>query len=158
MGYKKKNNTHTWTEEQEDIVKRLWKKKRTAGYIAAILSRIYHRNFTRNSVIGKKNRLGLKGDREVIWGKKFPVQPPVKQICTRVPLRDVVDGQCRYSQDTGRYMKVCGAPTYKHHPYCRSCCLLAYEAFERGGKEKKIYPSNGKTPKIELYHHEQPSP
>lgn len=48
-----------------------------------------------------------------------------------VSLMDIGYGQCRYTQDTGVDMKLCGEPVYKSHSFCKECCEVAYTSLDR---------------------------
>lgn len=127
---------HVWTEEQEGLLADMWNKKYSTQDIANFLSEKYGREFTRNAVIGKKNRLDLE-KRPVVFLRTEVQDPPqkfhIREIPTKVSLRDVEVNQCRFSQETGADMMVCGKPTYKHYAFCRECCGIAYRDF---GKPK----------------------
>lgn len=50
-----------WTDADVETLKTMWRAKNSAGEIAAALS-TPEREFTRNAIIGKINRLGLQGE------------------------------------------------------------------------------------------------
>ena len=60
-----------WTEERVARLKALWTEGRTASQIAAIIGDI-----TRNAVIGKVHRLGLKGRPSPIRKEKISTPTP----------------------------------------------------------------------------------
>ncbi len=117
-----------WTEERVARLKALWGEGRTASQIAVILGDV-----TRNAVIGKAHRLGLKGRPSPIRKEKVatpkPARRPVAQ--TSRPVR-VSDRQCHWPIGHPREpgFHFCGAPAIDDKPYCEKHCNVAYRRSE----------------------------
>jgi len=105
-----------WTPEEDKLL--LDNLEKTATQIAEIVGR------GRNSVIGRAHRLGHK-----LNDYKPKIETtPYKGTRLRHPeqytisLRDADNTHCRYSQETGANMRVCGLPVVK-----RGCCEACYK-------------------------------
>lgn len=116
-----------WTEERVARLKALWSEGRTASQIATILGDV-----TRNAVIGKAHRLGLKGRPSPIRKEKTvstpkPVRQPAAAIPAARPVR-VSDRQCHWPIGHPREpgFHFCGAPAIADKPYCEEHCNIAY--------------------------------
>lgn len=116
--FNKKGTDMKWSSQEDNILRD--NIHRTAREIADIIG--VHR--TRNSIIGRAHRLGLN-----IGGSVSTVKPPFKPSKVEHPtytktLRDVGENECRYTQDTGADMKVCGRAATKRG-YCDNCFFIA---------------------------------
>lgn len=114
-----------WTEERVAKLKALWSEGRSASQIAAILGDI-----TRNAVIGKAHRLGLKGRPSPIRKEKTPSPKPARRAAA-VPIpraTRVSDRQCHWPIGHPREpgFHFCGAPAVADKPYCEEHCAVAY--------------------------------
>lgn len=113
-----------WTEERVSQLKSLWTEGRTASQIATILGDV-----TRNAVIGKAHRLGLKGRPSPIRKEKTARAKPIRKIETPAhrPMR-VSDRQCHWPIGHPREpgFHFCGAPAVVDKPYCETHCNVAY--------------------------------
>jgi GcrA cell cycle regulator len=113
-----------WTEERVSKLKALWGEGRTASQIATMLGDV-----TRNAVIGKAHRLGLKGRPSPIRKEKTVVQKPVRRQAAPVPRATrVSDRQCHWPIGHPREpgFHFCGAPAVDDKPYCEEHCAVAY--------------------------------
>lgn len=109
-----------WTEERVAMLKALWTQGRTASQIAEELGDV-----TRNAVIGKAHRLGLKGRPSPIRRERAAT-PAAKPIESRP--RRVSDRQCHWPIGHPREpgFHFCGAPAEPDRPYCSAHCAIAY--------------------------------
>lgn len=65
----------SWTEQAVDVLRRLWcEEGMTANHVANILSVQFSGSLSRNSVIGKVNRLGLKQKEKAFKRKRLLVK------------------------------------------------------------------------------------
>lgn len=104
--------TFTWTEEHIKTLKTLWQKGVAARDIAAKLGK----SVTRNSVIGKANRLGISG------------QQRSNATSTYIQLPVPTDFQCQWAfgHVEEKEFYFCLKPTIKDKPYCSEHCDLAF--------------------------------
>lgn len=118
-----------WTEERVTRLKSLWGEGRTASQIAVILGDV-----TRNAVIGKAHRLGLKGRPSPIRKEKTAATPkPARRAVVQVPRATRVnDRQCHWPIGHPREpgFHFCGDPAVEDKPYCGKHCNLAYRRTE----------------------------
>lgn len=110
-----------WTEERVATLKKLWEDGRSASQIAEAMGDV-----SRNAVIGKAHRLGLRGRPSPIR-RQQAAQPkrrqPVAKKATRVGER-----QCHWPIGHPREpgFHFCGAPAEPDKPYCAEHCAVAY--------------------------------
>ena len=120
-----------WTDEQIEELKRLWNEGLSTADIGRAL------NVSKNAVVGKSHRLGLKPRPSPIAGKKDDAAPakkkPVAAAKKRAPERigDVIDlgpNMCRWPfGDPGDAdFHFCGKSTVVGKPYCADHCAIAY--------------------------------
>lgn len=123
-----------WTEERVAKLKGLWGEGRTASQIAVLLGDV-----TRNAVIGKAHRLGLKGRPSPIRKDKVATTAapkPVRRVAAQAPSPSrqsrVSDRQCHWPIATraSRAFIFCGAPAIDDKPYCENHCNIAYRRSE----------------------------
>jgi len=110
-----------WTEERVAMLKRLWEDGRSASQIAEAMGDV-----SRNAVIGKAHRLGLKGRPSPIRRERAAQskqRPPAVKRTTRVGER-----QCHWPIGHPREpgFHFCGAPAEPEKPYCAEHCAVAY--------------------------------
>lgn len=115
-----------WTEERVALLKKLWEDGRSASQIAEAMGDV-----TRNAVIGKAHRIGLKARPSPIRRQKAapaaspaPRRPaPAAKKATRVGER-----QCHWPIGHPREpgFHFCGAPAEPDKPYCAEHCAVAY--------------------------------
>lgn len=129
-----KGRTNRWSTDQEDRLRALVLDGLTAAMIGAEIG------VTRNAVIGKIDRLGLRllGG----LGRQPGPQKPRKsrarkpKVTTAVILAPPPDGGidilalaagvCRWPQDTIEGVRYCGGETYPRHVYCPAHHRLAF--------------------------------
>ena len=131
-----KGRTNRWSTDREDRLRALVLDGLTATRIGAKIG------VTRNAVIGKIGRLGLRllGG----LGRQPGPQKPRKsrarkpKVTTAVILAPPPDGGidilalaagvCRWPQDTIEGVRYCGGETYPRHVYCPAHHRLAFGA------------------------------
>ena len=120
-----------WTEEQIEELKRLWNEGLSTAEIGRSL------NVSKNAVVGKSHRLGLKPRPSPIAGKKndgvAAKKKPVAAVKQKPPERivDVIDlgpNMCRWPfGDPGDSdFHFCGKQSVVGKPYCADHCAIAY--------------------------------
>ncbi len=120
-----------WSEERVAKLKALWGEGRTASQIAVLLGDV-----TRNAVIGKAHRLGLKGRPSPIRKDKVttPAPKPARRAVAHTPSRPsrVSGRQCHWPIGHPREpgFHFCGAAAIDDKPYCEEHCNLAYRRTE----------------------------
>lgn len=128
----------TWSKDEADYAYKLWQDGKSASIIAKAMFEKFNRYFSRNAVIGKIHRDFKEGAERVrTQVKKVGAYEMAKgsNVDVTIKLADAGPNHCRYSQDTGIDMRVCGKKTHKHYPYCEECCNIAYRKF---GKEREV--------------------
>jgi len=114
-----------WTDERIDELKALWAEGLTTGEIGKRLG------VSKNAVVGKAHRLGLKGRPSPIKRTKpsRPAAPAPKEPEPKI--RSVVDlsaHTCRWPIGDPREpgFHFCGEPTLSGKPYCAEHASIAY--------------------------------
>jgi len=109
-----------WTEARVATLKHLWEQGRSASQIASEMGDV-----SRNAVIGKAHRLGLKSRpspirREQARPRAVPQPQPRK--------KQVGDRQCHWPIGHPREpgFHFCGASAAPDRPYCEEHCAIAY--------------------------------
>lgn len=113
-----------WSEERVEMLKSLWSKGRTASQIADELGDV-----TRNAVIGKVHRLGLKSRPSPIRRERERERRPVLASSpVEARPRRVSDRDCHWPIGNPREpgFHFCGAAAEPDRPYCAAHCALAY--------------------------------
>ncbi len=101
-----------WTDENQDILVKLWKKGTSARDIAEALGG----SITRNAVIGKANRMGLS-------------QQPKKAVAEepeRLTMPSLKHCQWPFGDPNDADFYFCGKPIVPDWPYCEEHCGEAY--------------------------------
>ncbi|SIS41243.1 GcrA cell cycle regulator [Insolitispirillum peregrinum] len=114
-----------WTDERIEQLKELWAEGLTTGEIGKRLG------VSKNAVVGKAHRLGLKGRPSPIKRTKAPRQTPAAPKEKEQKIRSVVDlsaHTCRWPIGDPREpgFHFCGAPTIANKPYCAEHAAIAY--------------------------------
>jgi len=130
----------SWTPERIEKLQKLWEQGLSASQIADDLGE----GVSRNAVIGKAHRLGLKVRPSPVKTEAAPKKapaaptaaptprkpkaPPAKSA--RVTLLDLNDRVCKWphghpSDDDFHF---CGKPVQPGFPYCGEHCAVAYQA------------------------------
>lgn len=133
-----------WTEERIEKLTKLWDKGFSASQIATELAE----GVTRNAVIGKAHRLGLKSRPSPVKGestkaKKAAPSPKKKEEKKVVTLLDLTSTTCKWpsGHPSDEDFQFCGKPAPSALPYCEEHCAMAYQAqTPRKERMKKIAP------------------
>jgi GcrA cell cycle regulator len=110
-----------WTDEKILELKSLWSEGLTTGEIGKRLG------VSKNAVVGKAHRLGLKGRPSPIKRQAKVVVPKKKE--KRVfKLADLSSQTCRWPHGDPKYddFHFCGALVVPGKPYCAEHCAAAY--------------------------------
>ena len=110
-----------WNDEKIARLKKLWSEGLTTGEIGKRLG------VSKNAVVGKAHRLGLKGRPSPI--KRQPNKPVEVNKETRVfTLTDLSAQTCRWPIGDPKHedFRFCGKPVAAGKPYCGEHCSVAY--------------------------------
>lgn len=111
-----------WNDEKIQRLKKLWSEGLTTGEIGKRLG------VSKNAVVGKAHRLGLKGRPSPI--KRQDVKAPVaKKVETRIfTLVDLSAQTCRWPIGDPKHedFRFCGKGVSPGKPYCAEHCATAY--------------------------------
>jgi GcrA cell cycle regulator len=110
-----------WTDEKITRLKKLWSEGLTTGEIGKRLG------VSKNAVVGKAHRLGLKGRPSPIKRQHKAVE--VKKEAPRIfTLTDLSAQTCRWPIGDPKHenFRFCGKPVYAGKPYCSEHCATAY--------------------------------
>lgn len=137
----------SWNDERIETLKSLWDKGLSASQIAAELGE----GVTRNAVIGKAHRLGLKPrpspvksdspkakkstDAAKTPAAKTATAAPAKsrkkkKVATKITLLDLTERMCKWpiGHPGEPDFRFCGKPAEPGMPYCLEHCGEAYQA------------------------------
>ena len=122
-----------WSRERVEELTRMWNDGLTARQIAEELGD----GITRNSVIGKANRLGLsKPTKSSVTRQQRKVETRTKLVPLKPPSGEGVNiftltsSTCRWplGDPTEAQFRFCGSNCESGHPYCEYHAALAYQA------------------------------
>ena len=120
-----------WTDERIEQLKKLWDEGLSASQIAKELGE----GVTRNAVIGKAHRLGLKSRPSPVKSDKTKAKAPAKKAAKKeakkfVTLLDLTDRMCKwpFGHPGDPDFHFCGRPAEPGMPYCATHCAEAYQA------------------------------
>lgn len=120
-----------WTEDRIEKLKKLWDDGLSASQIAKELGE----GVTRNAVIGKAHRLGLKSRPSPVktdTEKKKAAPKPAARASDKklVTLLDLNDRMCKWpiGHPGDADFHFCGKPSEPGMPYCARHCAEAYQA------------------------------
>jgi GcrA cell cycle regulator len=120
-----------WTDERIDQLKKLWDDGLSASQIAKELGE----GVTRNAVIGKAHRLGLKSRPSPVKTDKEKKKAAPKKVAKKsdkqlVTLLDLTDRMCKWplGHPGDADFHFCGKPSEPGMPYCAGHCAEAYQA------------------------------
>ncbi|RMB00593.1 GcrA family cell cycle regulator [Eilatimonas milleporae] len=120
-----------WTDERIEQLKKLWDEGLSASQIAKELGE----GVTRNAVIGKAHRLGLKSRPSPVKSDKTKAKAPAKKAAKKeakkfVTLLDLTDRMCKWpiGHPGDPDFHFCGRPAEPGMPYCATHCAEAYQA------------------------------
>jgi GcrA cell cycle regulator len=109
-----------WNDEKIGRLKKLWSEGLTTGEIGKRLG------VSKNAVVGKAHRLGLKGRPSPIKRQTKTVEPKKE---TRIfTLTDLSAQTCRWPIGDPKHedFRFCGKPVAPGKPYCGEHCAVAY--------------------------------
>ncbi|GEO79939.1 GcrA family cell cycle regulator [Pararhodospirillum oryzae] len=116
-----------WNDDNIEQLKRLWAEGLTTGEIGKELG------VSKNAVVGKAHRLGLKS-------RPSPIKRGAKEAKPEPKIRSLVDlsaHTCRWPigdpRDPGFHF--CGKPTLPGKPYCAEHAAIAYVSSNRSKDE-----------------------
>lgn len=131
-----------WTDDRIGKLKELWDKGLSASQIAGELGDV-----TRNAVIGKAHRLGLKSrpspvKSESAKPKEAAPKPQPKQTEKRIALLDLTERTCKWpiGHPGDPDFHFCGDASEPGVPYCPPHCAMAYQAQTPRRDRRKIPP------------------
>jgi GcrA cell cycle regulator len=111
-----------WNDEKINRLKKLWSEGLTTGEIGKRLS------VSKNAVVGKAHRLGLKG-------RPSPIKRPARAVEAKKPvevkvftLTDLSSQTCRWPIGDPKHedFRFCGKAVVPGKPYCSEHCATAY--------------------------------
>ena len=109
-----------WNDEKIGRLKKLWSEGLTTGEIGKRLG------VSKNAVVGKAHRLGLKGRPSPIKRQQKAAEPKKE---TRIfTLTDLSAQTCRWPIGDPKHedFRFCGKPVATSKPYCGEHCSIAY--------------------------------
>jgi GcrA cell cycle regulator len=111
-----------WNDEKINRLKKLWSEGLTTGEIGKRLS------VSKNAVVGKAHRLGLKGRPSPIKRPARPAEPKKQTEVKVFTLTDLSSQTCRWPIGDPKHedFRFCGKPVYAGKPYCAEHCATAY--------------------------------
>ena len=119
-----------WTDEKIKRLKKLWSEGLTTGTIGKRLG------ITKNAVVGKAHRLGLKSRVSPIKHKPIAINV-VKKLLPRIfTLADMSSQTCRWpsGDPKGADFQCCGSLVSEGKPYCPDHCNVAYVTYASARK------------------------
>ncbi|MEM1021747.1 MAG: GcrA family cell cycle regulator [Sphingomonadales bacterium] len=119
----------SWTDERIEALRKLWDEGLSASQIAEKLGE----GVTRNAVIGKAHRLGLKSRPSPVKSEAAAAKPKPKaptKASGKVSLLDLTERICKWpiGHPTDDDFHFCGKPAKPGFPYCDEHCEIAYQA------------------------------
>ena len=120
MGLGMSGDTIGWNDEKIGRLKKLWSEGLTTGEIGKRLG------VSKNAVVGKAHRLGLKGRPSPIKRQHKPVE--AKKETRIFTLTDLSAQTCRWPIGDPKHedFRFCGKPVIAGKPYCGEHCTTAY--------------------------------
>lgn len=132
-----------WTDERIAKLRKLWDDGLTASQIAKELAE----GVTRNAVIGKAHRLGLKSRPSPVKtdgskAKRTPKKKAKTLEKTQVSLLDLTERMCKWphGHPGDDDFHFCGKPSEAGMPYCIAHCQEAYQT-QPLRREKRVRPA-----------------
>lgn len=121
-----------WTDDRIDVLRKLWDKGLSASQIAGELGE----GVTRNAVIGKAHRLGLKSRPSPVKAEaakpreKAAPKKVVEESSDKIGLLDLTESTCKWpiGHPDIEGFHFCGKESNPGLPYCNDHCLMAYQA------------------------------
>jgi len=132
-----------WTDERIEKLRKLWDAGLTASQIAKELAE----GVTRNAVIGKAHRLGLKSRPSPVKtdsskAKRAPKKKAKAPEKTQVSLLDLTERMCKWphGHPGDDDFQFCGKPSEPSMPYCAAHCQEAYQA-QPPRRDRRVRPA-----------------
>ncbi len=128
----------SWNDEKINRLKKLWQEGLTTGEIGKRLA------ISKNAVVGKAHRLGLKG-------RPSPIKRPSKAASESAPaaskkppevkvftLTDLSSQTCRWPIGDPKHedFRFCGKPVIAGKPYCGEHCATAYVGSSKSSRNE----------------------
>jgi GcrA cell cycle regulator len=140
----------SWTDDRIELLRRLWDSGKSASQIADELGH----GVTRNAVIGKAHRLGLRARpspvKPEVGAKIAPAPTQPRRIKTeakpaRITLLDLNERICKWpiGHPGDEDFHFCGKPVNPGTPYCSEHCAVAYQA-QLPRKDRRPLPPIGR--------------
>ena len=120
-----------WTEDNQALLVKLWKKGLSARAIAESLGG----GITRNAVIGKANRMGLS---------QQPKKPTVEEP-ERLTMPSLKNCQWPFGDPNDADFYFCGQPVVPDWPYCQEHCNEAYRTLNDKDETAEAEATEGET-------------
>ena len=125
-----------WNDEKIAKLKKLWQEGLTTGEIGKRLG------VSKNAVVGKAHRLGLKGRPSPIKRPEAAAAPaaPKKEPVKIFTLTDLSHSTCRWPIGDPKHedFRFCGKQVYPGKPYCAEHCAAAYVGSNKPRTEETI--------------------
>ncbi len=120
-----------WTEEKTELLKEMWCEK---GYTATKIAE--HLSLTKNAVIGKVNRLGLK--KQTVKAKPSVSKDSTKQKFSKFELAELASDQCvwPYGED---HITFCGKKVDEKTVYCEEHNKMSFIKSNRKTLQEEIF-------------------
>jgi len=121
-----------WNDEKINRLKKLWSEGLTTGEIGKRLS------VSKNAVVGKAHRLGLKG-------RPSPIKRPARAVEAKKPadvkvftLTDLSSQTCRWPIGDPKHedFRFCGKSVVPGKPYCSEHCATAYVGSNKSSRSE----------------------
>ena len=119
----------TWTKDQVELTKKLWLEGNSAFIIARRIGK------TRNSVIGKLNRLGVKRDNSKLVNRITKENQDLVEVAQdkkeeqKLTTLSLTEKTCRWpvGDPATKNFWFCGKPAQPGKPYCAEHNALAFQ-------------------------------
>lgn len=111
-----------WTDDRIAKLKKLWSEGLTTGEIGKRLG------VSKNAVVGKAHRLGLKSRPSPIRRAAKKAEPKKEEVKKVFTLADLTSQTCRWPDGDPKHdnFHFCGQPVFHGKPYCLEHCAAAY--------------------------------
>jgi GcrA cell cycle regulator len=129
-----------WTDDRIAKLKKLWAEGLTTGEIGKRLG------VSKNAVVGKAHRLGLKSRPSPIR-RTTKKAAPKKEVSKVFTLADLTNQTCRWPHGDPKEddFHFCGKPVVQGKPYCSDHCEYAYVGSNRGSSSSSSSSSASRT-------------
>jgi len=129
-----------WTDDRIAKLKKLWAEGLTTGEIGKRLG------VSKNAVVGKAHRLGLKSRPSPIR-RPTKKAAPKKEVSKVFTLADLTNQTCRWPHGDPKEddFHFCGKPVVQGKPYCSDHCEYAYVGSNRGSSSSSSSSSASRT-------------